>query len=195
MKKPHLVPNAKRVALRAWSLWLNRAAIVVVLSAELVFYITGAGFSPYTVMYVWLALAIGVEVVRYVRQSDISDYFEASPLVTILAVFLAMGWLPDAEPRPDTATEPAPGYTQADFLAVAVPLIAKWEGLRTEAYRDIVGVWTVCYGETKGVRPGDLYSKAECDAMLAREVLAYRDGWHSYLDPETRKERLISRQW
>lgn len=58
-------------------------------------------------------------------------------------------------------------------LAAAVTFIGGWEGLRTEAYRDIVGVWTVCYGETKGVGPGDSYSKAECDAMLAREVKLY----------------------
>lgn len=58
-------------------------------------------------------------------------------------------------------------------LASAVSFIGQWEGLRTQAYRDIVGVWTVCYGETKGVRPGDRYSKAECDAMLAREVVSY----------------------
>jgi len=58
-------------------------------------------------------------------------------------------------------------------MASAVSFIGQWEGLRTEAYRDIVGVWTVCYGETKGVQPGDSYSKAECDAMLAREIIAY----------------------
>ena len=58
-------------------------------------------------------------------------------------------------------------------LASAISFIGQWEGLRTEAYRDIVGVWTVCYGENKGVRPGDSYRKAECDAMLAREIIAY----------------------
>ena len=58
-------------------------------------------------------------------------------------------------------------------LASAIGFIGQWEGLRTEAYRDVIGVWTVCYGETKGVRPGDSYSKAECDAMLAREIIAY----------------------
>ncbi|WP_417475314.1 lysozyme [Leisingera sp.] len=58
-------------------------------------------------------------------------------------------------------------------LASAVSFIGQWEGLRTQAYRDIVGVWTVCYGETKGVTPGDRYSKAECDAMLAREIVKY----------------------
>nr|WP_241482183.1 hypothetical protein [Leisingera sp. ANG-Vp] len=44
-------------------------------------------------------------------------------------------------------------------LASAVSFIGQWEGLRTEAYRDVVGVWTVCYGETKGVKPGDSHSK------------------------------------
>ncbi len=58
-------------------------------------------------------------------------------------------------------------------LASAVSFVGQWEGLRMEAYRDIVGVWTVCYGETKGVAPGDSHSKAECDAMLAREIIAY----------------------
>lgn len=58
-------------------------------------------------------------------------------------------------------------------MASAVSFVGTWEGLRTESYRDIVGVWTVCYGETKGVRAGDRYSKAECDAMLAAQIVAY----------------------
>lgn len=67
----------------------------------------------------------------------------------------------------------AAGAVSAAFLAAAVPFIGQWEGLRTTAYQDIVGVWTVCYGETRGVQPGDRYTKAECDAMLAREVVAF----------------------
>jgi lysozyme len=35
---------------------------------------------------------------------------------------------------------------------------------------------TVCYGETKGVKIGDSYTKPECDAMLARRVAEFRDG-------------------
>lgn len=58
-------------------------------------------------------------------------------------------------------------------LAAAVAFIGDWEGLRTEAYQDIVGVWTVCYGETKGVRPGDSYTVGQCDEMLRAEILEY----------------------
>lgn len=55
----------------------------------------------------------------------------------------------------------------------ATPIVSQWEGLRTQAYQDIVGVWTVCFGETKGVKPGDSYTKAECEAMLDEELREY----------------------
>lgn len=58
-------------------------------------------------------------------------------------------------------------------MAVAVSLIGGWEGLKLKAYRDIVGVWTVCYGETRGVKPTDSYTKAECDAMLAEGIIDF----------------------
>lgn len=47
--------------------------------------------------------------------------------------------------------------------AIAFPHLAKWEGLETKPYVDIVGVKTVCYGETRvAMRP---YTPAECRAM------------------------------
>ncbi len=58
----------------------------------------------------------------------------------------------------------------AAAMAVAVAFIGGWEGLKLVAYRDIVGVWTVCYGETRGVSAGDRYTKAECDEMLAEGI-------------------------
>ena len=54
----------------------------------------------------------------------------------------------------------------AVVIATATPFIAKWEGLETTAYKDIVGVPTVCYGETRGVKMGDTYTKEQCLAML-----------------------------
>ncbi len=44
----------------------------------------------------------------------------------------------------------------AGVLALAAPLIQKWEGVRYEPYRDSVGVLTVCYGHTKTVQAGKL---------------------------------------
>lgn len=52
----------------------------------------------------------------------------------------------------------------ATAAALLVPLVGAWEGKRTEPYRDIVGVMTVCYGETRV--PMRRYSDAECEEML-----------------------------
>lgn len=61
----------------------------------------------------------------------------------------------------------------AVVIATATPFIAKWEGLETTAYRDIVGVPTVCYGETRGVKMGDTYTKEQCMEMLKVAVGDY----------------------
>ena len=36
-----------------------------------------------------------------------------------------------------------------------IALIKKFEGIELEAYQDSVGVWTIGYGHTKGVKEGD----------------------------------------
>lgn len=58
-------------------------------------------------------------------------------------------------------------------IALAAAIIAPWEGRELRAYRDIVGVWTICYGETRGVKPGQTATPAQCDAMLAKAVGEY----------------------
>lgn len=74
--------------------------------------------------------------------------------------------------KPGTATEAAQVYPAAVVLA-AEYIVKDWEGLRLTAYRDMVGVWTICYGETQGVRAGMRKTKAECEAMLYERL--YRD--------------------
>lgn len=64
----------------------------------------------------------------------------------------------------------------AGAIALAAAIIAPWEGMETRAYRDIVGVWTICYGETRGVQPGDTATPAECRARLAVAVGEYEAG-------------------
>jgi lysozyme len=61
-------------------------------------------------------------------------------------------------------------------VAVALPFVATFEGLETEAYLDIVEVPTICYGETKGVEMGDVASVEECDAMLEARLAEFEKG-------------------
>lgn len=51
---------------------------------------------------------------------------------------------------------------------VAGGLIAKWEGTRTVPYKDIVGVWTVCTGETRVKM--QTYTLAQCRTFLRNAI-------------------------
>lgn len=64
----------------------------------------------------------------------------------------------------------------AGAVALAVATIAPWEGRELRAYRDIVGVPTICYGETRGVKMGDAATPAECETMLAKAVAEFEVG-------------------
>lgn len=55
----------------------------------------------------------------------------------------------------------------AKIGALAIALVAGAEGLRTVAYRDPVGIPTICFGETRGVKIGDTATAADCRRMLA----------------------------
>jgi len=72
------------------------------------------------------------------------------------------------------------------LMAAAVALVSAWEGLRTVAYKDIVGVPTVCFGETRGVKMGDRYSVEECKAMLGDGLVEYETNMRACLkSPDT----------
>lgn len=84
---------------------------------------------------------------------------------------------------------------KARWVAICVSCVAGFEGLRQVAYADPVGIPTICFGETKGVRMGDRATLAECKAMLAGSLeLANRavdSCVRTYL-PDTRRAALVS---
>lgn len=54
-------------------------------------------------------------------------------------------------------------------------LIKKFEGCELESYQDSVGVWTIGFGHTKGVRQGQSITKDEALAMLDEELIEYEE--------------------
>lgn len=60
-------------------------------------------------------------------------------------------------------------------LLLAISTIGVHEGLRTVAYKDVVGVPTVCFGETRGVKMGDRYTVDECKAMLGEAIVEFAE--------------------
>lgn len=175
-----LIPNARNIALRSFSMWANYLGIATLITPEVLYALFERDTNPRIWFFVGLGLIVAGIVGRLIDQG--LDYTKLRAwLVAGLVLLVPMG-----EAR-------AQSYTLEEFDAVAVPLIAKWEGLRTTAYLDTIAsppVWTVCYGETKGVKRGDTYTPEQCREMLAREVREYREGLHKYFMAETRVRRL-----
>jgi lysozyme len=66
-------------------------------------------------------------------------------------------------------------------MAAAVALVGGFEGLRNYAYRDPVGIPTLCFGETRGVKMGDYKTTAECKDMLADRLVEFETGMRKCL--------------
>ena len=58
--------------------------------------------------------------------------------------------------------------TAAGMLALSS--VGSDEGLKLRTYKDIVGIPTFCYGETKGAKMGQTFTKAQCDELLLRRL-------------------------
>lgn len=62
----------------------------------------------------------------------------------------------------------------ASIIAVAGGyLVGPWEGKENKAYKDIVGIPSICFGETLGVKMGDYRTDEQCEQSLAKELSAY----------------------
>src|SRR6185312_14346538 len=55
--------------------------------------------------------------------------------------------------------------------AAGLALVRAHEGLRLESYQDSVGVWTIGYGHTKGVQPGQTCSQHQADEWLEQDLI------------------------
>lgn len=60
--------------------------------------------------------------------------------------------------------------------ARGIALIKEFEGFRAKAYQDAVGVWTIGYGFTRGVKPGDTITREQAETRLRDELGVYERG-------------------
>ena len=68
-------------------------------------------------------------------------------------------------------------------------LVAPFEGKSNPAYLDPVGIWTICYGETKGVSKGNYKTDEECLDSLAEELTEHHKKMVMYIKtPISEKE-------
>lgn len=57
-----------------------------------------------------------------------------------------------------------------------IELLKQFEGFRSKAYQDMVGVWTIGYGFTKNVKAGDVLSREDAEIRLKEELEEYVAG-------------------
>ena len=58
-----------------------------------------------------------------------------------------------------------------------IALIKRFEGLETQSYRDVAGIWTIGYGHTgPEVGPGMRISEAQAEDLLQRDLQRFEDG-------------------
>jgi lysozyme len=81
------------------------------------------------------------------------------------------------------------------WLIYCLGCVASFEGVRTVAYLDPVGIPTVCFGETANVRLGDNYSIEECRKLLGTRVAEFGRAVDKCVNselPPARKAALVS---
>lgn len=79
--------------------------------------------------------------------------------------------------------------------ALAVALVGGFEGLRQNAYPDPATggkPWTICFGHTEGVRPGDRKSIEECKALLISDLAIYANGITNCVTAPLPDERFVA---
>ncbi|ELL0384719.1 lysozyme [Salmonella enterica] len=70
------------------------------------------------------------------------------------------------------------------------------EGVRYKPYRDVVGIWTVCYGHTgNDIMIGKTYTESECKALMNKDLNTVARQINPYIKvpiPETTRGALYS---
>lgn len=179
---PRFVADWRRVVLLSFSFWMQAAGLAVLVLPELRFRLTGDDYNPYVAWWLGVLLLL-FGLAGRVLQQGLSLWKEWLRIICVVAIAIALAVVLAAPSKAAPATE-------ADTLAIAVPFIAKEEGKRNRAYLDAVGVPTICYGSTRGVRLGMYMTDQECIALLRAEVAEYRKGVHPYMTTETIWVRL-----
>jgi GH24 family phage-related lysozyme (muramidase) len=164
------------------SFWMQAAGILVLIIPELRFRFTGQDYDPYLVWWLSMFFLVAGIAGRLYKQG-LTPWKEWLRIAVVAAICVALAFLLASPASAAPASE-------AETLAIAVPFIAPEEGERLVAYRDSVGIPTIGFGHTAGVRMGMTISHQQALEMLRSDVAAHRAGLHRYFTPVTIEVRL-----
>ncbi|MVO14802.1 lysozyme [Parasedimentitalea huanghaiensis] len=173
--------NWRGIVLRSYTALAFYVLAAVTCAPDAIYLATGVDTNPamWTMLQIWI-IALGI-LGRVVLQTS-KGAIRRRIVVAILVLSSVI-----------LASQVAAQTTEKATMRVLVPHVMVWEGKENHAYLDRIAkppVWTICYGETQGVRQGDYRSDAQCKADLMRGLTSYRDALHKYFTPETKRQRL-----
>lgn len=93
------------------------------------------------------------------------------------------------QPQPNGQMRLQKAVGGAGLAALLVTAVATFEGKRDDPYQDLIGKWTVCYGETNV--PMKHYTDAQCRDMLAGSLAQYVDEVRR-VDPDLTGPQLVA---
>jgi lysozyme len=182
-----LVSDWRRVLLLSLSFWMQAAGLAVLILPELWYRWTDQDYDPNAAWWLGLLLLLAGMGGRLLEQG-VTPWKEWLRILAVAAIVFALALLL-AWPSSASSLNGSPA-TEAQTLEIAVPFIAKEEGKRNRAYRDAVGIWTICYGSTRGVHANMVMTDEQCTDLLRIEVAEHRTGLHRYFTPVTIAVRL-----
>lgn len=74
-------------------------------------------------------------------------------------------------------------------LSIAAVVVSHFEGLEKAAYKDPIGIPTICYGHTATAKLGQVKTEAECDGLLKEDLQVALDAVDKYVKVEMPVER------
>ena len=182
-----LVDDWKHVVKISYSFWFCVLALFLLHASDLIYLIFRIDTNPKAWTVILTAVLISAGLGRLVDQTK-SGAWRRRAFVGLffLIVFTVCG----RAMAHDQCAADAP-----EFAPLAYEHISGFEGDNKSgslhvSYRDIAGVWTVCYGHTKTAKPNQYKTDEQCRKLLMVEIEEYRAGLHVYFTPETLAHRL-----
>ncbi|MCD1608623.1 lysozyme [Stutzerimonas kunmingensis] len=74
-------------------------------------------------------------------------------------------------------------------LSIAAVVVSHFEGLEKAAYKDPIGIPTICYGHTATAELGQVKTEAECDGLLKEDLQVALDAVDKYVKVEMPAQR------
>ena len=177
----------KSIALRSYTAWAFYALAAITLAPDLIYLLFDRDTNP----AIWSALQIWIVLLGILGRLILQPSQGREMRRLVLGVVIVVTLIAAGQAMAQT--------TERATMRVLMPMVVKWEGEHRCAdaprmhcaYLDIVGVPTICSGETLGVRIGDRATDAECRQKLEHRLADdFREGLHRYFTDQTKASRL-----